>query len=153
MNITSDFIKFLMQAALEQARQAEEQNEVPVGAVIACRDKIIARAHNEVEHLSQATRHAEILAIERASKITNDWRLTDCVLCVTLEPCVMCLGAIKLARVPTVVFGASDQRMGACGSLFDLTTDSRIGPVPRIISGVEEVKCSEILKNFFQKRR
>ena len=150
--MTNDFSNF-MRIALEQAQLAASIGEVPVGAVVARENKIISSAHNRMEADKDASAHAEILAIRAASKELANWRLEDCVLCVTLEPCTMCLGAIKQARIPTVVFGASDPRLGACGSLYDLSIDPRNGPVPRIISGFEQEKCSALLKDFFSKIR
>lgn len=143
----------LMQEALKEAQTAGRKGEVPVGAVIVIGEKIISRAHNLVESLKDVSAHAEMLAIRQASQSIGNWRLSEAVLCVTLEPCPMCIGAIRLARIPTIVFGAHDPRLGAVGSLFDLGSDSRLGSVPRIIQGIEEKACSEILTNFFTSKR
>ncbi|MCO6429442.1 MAG: nucleoside deaminase, partial [Deltaproteobacteria bacterium] len=116
-----------MGLAIEQAKIAYERGEVPIGAVVGDGSNVIAVAHNEIETRSDPTAHAEVLAIQRAAKRSSNWRLHDIVLCSTLEPCTMCCGAIKLARVPVVVFGASDQRAGAFGSIYDLSIDSRSG--------------------------
>lgn len=143
----------LMHEALTEAKKAYELGEVPVGAVVSYKNEIIARAHNEVEKDNSVSKHAEILAIERASKYIDNWRLTECVLAVTLEPCTMCAGAIKLARIPTVIYGLADPRLGAFNSLFNLAQDKRIGPVPRVISGILETESKELLQNFFRKKR
>jgi tRNA(adenine34) deaminase len=115
--------------------------------------EIIARAHNEVEKRPDAAAHAELLTIQRACEHQKNWRLSDTVLCVTLEPCTMCLGAIKLARIPTVVFGASDPRLGACGSIYDLSSNPALGSETRIIRGVQENLCKDLLNQFFAKVR
>lgn len=153
MKINPEYADFLMDEAIKQALKAYEKSEVPVGAVIAKDGEIIAFAHNLVESNSLVTSHAEILAIQEASKKSGDWRLNDCVLCVTLEPCSMCMGAIKLARIPTIIFGAGDSYKGACGSLFDLSEDKRLGSVQKVISGIREKECSELLKKFFKEKR
>ena len=143
----------LMDLALAEAAIALHEGEVPVGAIVASADAILARDHNRIEQRRDATAHAELLAIQAASSAKKNWRLEDCVLCVTLEPCTMCTGAIKQSRIPVVVFGAQDPRLGACGSLYDLSQDPRNGPVPRVISGVQGEKCLALLKEFFRKIR
>jgi tRNA(adenine34) deaminase len=153
MRLEADFIHSLMESALNEARKAASFGDVPVGAVMARSNQIIASARNEMELRNDATAHAETLVIRRSAQLTGNWRLSDCVLCVTLEPCTMCMGAIRLARVPVVIFGAKDQRMGAVGSLYDLSLDSRLGEGPRIISGIRENEAAEILTEFFQHRR
>ena len=150
MKINPQVTEFLMREAL---KEAFFKNEVPVGAVIAYQEKIIARAHNKVENNKKVTQHAEILVIEKASRKLQDWRLQDCILCVTLEPCTMCMGAIKLARIPTLIIGAGDSEKGACGTLFDLSLDKRLGTVQKVISGVLKEECSGILKEFFRGKR
>jgi tRNA(adenine34) deaminase len=142
-----------MSAALAEAELAAAKGEVPVGAVVACGGEILSRAHNLTESLRDASAHAEMLAMRRASEIKKNWRLADCVLCVTLEPCTMCIGAMRLARFSTLIFGAGDSRQGAAGSLYDLSQDERLGALPRVIRGVEEKRCAEILGEFFKKRR
>lgn len=151
--ISSLTLESLMQEAIIEAKKAALLEEVPVGAVIAYKEKIIARAHNLVEVEKNSSRHAEIIAIERASKILNNWRLNECILAVTLEPCTMCAGAIKLSRIPTVVYGCHDERLGAFNSVYNLAQDKRIGPVQRVISGVYQEECRDILKDFFKKKR
>ena len=143
----------LMALALEEANSAHLRGEVPVGAIIAVGDKIVAKASNRTEELADPTAHAEVLALRAAASTLQDWRLEDATLYVTLEPCTMCAGAIRAARIKTVVFGARDQRLGACGSLYDILTDSRLGPEPRVIEGVLKVECQDILKKFFDNLR
>ncbi len=153
MRLTARYIDSLMLAALAEAKNALELGEIPIGAVLARDRKIIASAHNLVEAQTCVARHAEILAIEAASNSSGNWRLTDTVLCVTIEPCTMCSGAIKLSRVGTVIFGARDPSMGAFGSLYDLSVDKRVGHVPRVIQGIREEECARLMKEFFQARR
>ena len=142
-----------MQLALTQAQRAAALGEVPIGAVIACDDEIISKSYNQVESLKDATAHAEILAIKLASAALGKWRLEDCTLYITLEPCPMCLGAIRLARLKRVVIGAVDSRMGALTTFIDPKSDSRLGPLPEIVSGVLELECAAELKNFFKQLR
>jgi tRNA(adenine34) deaminase len=146
------FIEHLMDLALEEAELARSSGEVPIGAVIAVQEKIVARAHNRMERTRDATAHAEAVAIREAGAAVGNWRLNDAVLCVTLEPCTMCAGAISLARIGTVVFGAADPRLGAYGSLYDLSDDERLGK-PRVISGVKAGDATAILQRFFSERR
>ncbi|RMG41050.1 MAG: nucleoside deaminase [Candidatus Dadabacteria bacterium] len=153
MNVSIEFNQYLMKEALKEAQLAFLSGEVPVGAVVAFRGEIIARAHNRVEELGMACAHAEMLAIEDASRELGNWRLSDCVLCVTLEPCSMCIGAIRLARIPLIVYGARDERLGACGSLYDLSLDPRLGSPPRVISGVQHDECVNLMKEFFKEQR
>lgn len=153
MSLSQELIDHLMTEALSEAEKAFLENEVPVGAVVSYRDKIIARAHNTVEKDKQVSSHAEVLAMQFASKVIGDWRLTECILCVTLEPCSMCIGAIRLSRIGTIIYGASDPRLGACGSLFDLSQDPRLGATPRVISGVREDDCRNLLQEFFIQQR
>jgi len=147
-----DHDKF-MQAALEEARIAEEHDEVPVGAVVVRDRRIIGRGHNQKESLRDPTAHAEMLAITAACSAVGDWRLTDCTLYVTLEPCPMCAGAIVLARIKQLVFGAVDPKFGACGSLYSIVDDLRSNHQVSVLSDVEGDACSRILTAFFQKQR
>jgi tRNA(adenine34) deaminase len=142
-----------MLQALVEADRAASLNEVPVGAVIALGDEIIARGHNTTEHDGCVVAHAETNAIRNAALYCKTWRLTDCIICVTLEPCTMCLGAIRLARIPTLVFGAGDSKQGAVGSLYDLSEDPRLGPPVRVIGGVRSRECQKILSDFFKAKR
>ena len=142
-----------MKEALSEAEIAMHDGDVPIGAVIAHGDSIIARAHNEIEKNKDATQHAEILAIQQASKTLSDWRLNETILCVTLEPCPMCAGAIMQARIGTVVFAAYDDKRGALGSLFNLALDKRLGNPPRVISGIREAESLQLLQQFFKEKR
>ncbi len=142
----------LMQKALAEAEQSGE--DVPVGAiVVTASGEVIGRAHNNREETKDPTGHAEIIAIREATAAMDDWRLDGCTLVVTLEPCVMCAGAIVAARIPRVVFGAWDERVGASGSLYDLLRDARLGNPVEVIAGVKEVEASAQLKSFFAARR
>jgi tRNA(adenine34) deaminase len=142
----------LMQKALAEAEQSGE--DVPVGAiVVTASGEVIGRAHNNREVTKDPAGHAEIIAIREATAAIDDWRLDGCTLVVTLEPCVMCAGAIVAARIPRVVFGAWDERVGASGSLYDLLRDARLGNPVEVIAGVKEVEASAQLKSFFAARR
>ena len=142
----------LMELALAEA--AQSGNDVPVGAlVVAASGEVIGRAHNNREVTHDPTGHAEIIAIREATSFLTDWRLDGCTLVVTLEPCVMCAGAIVAARIPRVVFGAWDERVGASGSLYDLLRDGRLGNPVEVIAGVKEKEAAEQLKSFFAERR
>jgi tRNA(adenine34) deaminase len=128
--------------------------DVPVGAVILdSSGEVIASAHNQRELTGDPTAHAELLAIQQIGKAKGDWRLEDLTLVVTLEPCVMCAGAIVAARIPKVVFGAFDERVGAAGSRYDLLRDGRLGNPVEVIAGVKELECSKLLKDFFEAKR
>jgi tRNA(adenine34) deaminase len=142
-----------MQLALEEARQAMSEEEVPVGAVIVCEDRVVARAHNQREQLQDPTAHAEMIAITQAAASVGSWRLDGCVLYVTLEPCPMCAGAILQARVATVVYGAADPKAGAVHSLYRLLEDSRLNHRAEVVPGVLAGPCGEILTQFFQNQR
>jgi tRNA(adenine34) deaminase len=150
---TPDFLNSLMDEALHEAKHAADAGEVPVGAVISHAGTIIGRGHNQTEALSTVSAHAEIIAINQASQNLGGWRLSECILCVTLEPCTMCLGAIRLARIPTLVFGAGDSRQGATGSLYDLSQDARLGDPIRVIRNIKQTECEEILSQFFKRLR
>jgi len=142
----------LMRQAIVEA--ADSGDDVPVGALILSADgEVIARGHNEREADHDPTAHAEIVAIRRAAADRQDWRLEDCTLVVTLEPCVMCAGAIVAARIGRVVFGAWDARVGASGSLYDVIRDARLGAPAEVIGGVLEAECSAQLRTFFEARR
>ena len=144
-----------MRAALVEAQIAMDvSDDVPVGAVIVDeKGEIIARGRNERELSKDPTAHAEILAIREAAEKLGDWRLNGLTLVVTLEPCVMCAGAIQAARINKVVFGAWDEKVGASGSLYDLVRDKRLGTEIEVIPGVLEAEASDQLKEFFAKRR
>ena len=141
-----------MQLALDEANRSG--SDVPVGALLIDPDgNEVASAHNEREATADPTAHAEILAIQRAGKASKKWRLDQLTMVVTLEPCVMCAGAIIAARIPRLVFGAFDDRVGGAGSRYDLVRDSRLGSPVEVITGVMQQECSKVLKDFFEKRR
>jgi tRNA(adenine34) deaminase len=142
-----------MAMALDLARQAAEIGEVPVGAVIEYQGRIIAAAHNQREQLHDPTAHAEMIAITQAAEALQSWRLEDCTLYVTLEPCPMCAGAILQARIPHVVYGAADPKAGAVTSLFRLLSDARLNHRSEVVGGVMQQECGQLLSNFFSARR
>ena len=142
-----------MQHALQQAQAAEVAEEVPVGAIIVHQNQIIAAAHNQREQLHDPTAHAEMIAITQAAEALGDWRLENCTLYVTLEPCCMCAGAIVQARVPWVVYGASDPKGGAAESLYQLLNDDRLNHRCNVVSKVLQRPCGEILTEFFRRQR
>ena len=142
-----------MRAALAEAHLALDQQEVPVGAVVVHNGSIIAARHNEREVLNDPTAHAEILALRDAALALGTWRLDDCTLVVTLEPCVMCAGALINARIGTVVFGAADLKGGATSSLYNVCADPRLNHNPSVVSGVLQDECTLLLKNFFNSKR
>ncbi len=142
-----------MRLALTEAEQALAENEVPVGAVIVQGERVIAAAHNQREMLHDPTAHAEMIAITQAAESLGDWRLAGCILYVTLEPCIMCCGAILQARLPTVVYGATDPKAGAVGTLFHLLSDPRLNHRCQVVPGILASPCGEILSRFFQAQR
>jgi len=142
-----------MRAALAEGRKAYEKNEVPVGAVIVYEQDIIGRGHNLVETLQDPIAHAELLAITAAANVLASWRLTDCILYVTLEPCMMCAGAILFSRVSKVVYGTPDPRYGAAGSKLQLLNNPDLDVRTRVIGGILQQECSGLIKDFFQKVR
>ena len=142
-----------MQDALRQAQKAYAGGEVPVGAVIAREGKIIARAHNQVELLKHATAHAEMLTLTEAEAAVGDWRLTDCDLYVTKEPCAMCAGAIVHTRIRRVIFGCADPAAGAAGSMINLLQMQSLNHRCEITSGVLQQRCAAMLQDFFRERR
>ena len=142
-----------MRAALEQARKAVAQGEVPIGAVLVRDGQVLARAHNFRELWQDPTAHAEVVAIREAATQSGSWRLTDTTLYVTLEPCAMCVGAIILARIPRLVFGAVDPKAGACGSIIDLPAERRLNHRVEVIGGVLEQESQKLLQTFFRNLR
>ena len=142
-----------MREALRQAQKANEAGEVPVGAVIVRAGKIIGRAHNQVELLKDATAHAEMLALTQAEAAIGDWRLTECDLYVTKEPCAMCAGALVHTRIRRVIFGCTDPAAGAAGSVMNLLQMPVLNHRCDIASGVLQDECATILQDFFRKRR
>ena len=146
-----------MRAALEEAqnciRPAPQPSDVPVGAVCVFENQIVGRGHNRRELSNDPTAHAEVLALQNASRQLGRWRLDDVTLYVSLEPCPMCAGALWLARVARVVYGARDVKAGACGSLFDVLRDPRLNYQPKVRGGVLEGECAAMLKEFFAGKR
>jgi tRNA(adenine34) deaminase len=145
--------EYFMREALRQGQKAYAADEVPVGAVVVREGKIIARAHNQVELLKDATAHAEILALTQAEAAVGDWRLTDCDLYVTKEPCAMCAGAVVHTRIRRVIFGCADPSAGAAGSMMNLLQMPTFNHRCEITSGVLQKDCAAILQDFFRKRR
>ena len=142
-----------MQLALQQAQQALVEDEVPVGAVIVHGERIVAAAYNQREQLRDPTAHAEMIAITQAAESLQSWRLENCTLYVTLEPCPMCAGAILQARIPLVVYGAADPKAGAVDSLYHLLDDLRLNHRASVVPGVLATNCGELLSRFFQQQR
>ena len=142
-----------MEKALKQAKYAYDDDEVPVGAVIVYQDTIIAQSHNQVERLKDPTAHAEMIAITQAAYFLKNKWLHKCTLYVTLEPCIMCAGAIMNSRIKRIVYGASDPKAGACGSVFNLTSEPNVLHHVDVTSGILESRCISILQSFFQKKR
>jgi tRNA(adenine34) deaminase len=145
--------EYYMQQAIVEANKALERDEVPVGAIIVFGNSIIAKAHNQREMLLDPTAHAEMIAITQASAYLQNWRLSDTTVYVTLEPCAMCAGALVQARVKNLVYGAKDEKYGACESTVNLVNYPRFNHRINVISGVIEEECSVLLKQFFQEKR
>lgn len=143
-----------MNLAIKEAEKAGQMAEVPIGAVLVAKTgEILAAAHNQTIHLADPTAHAEILALRKAAKTASNYRLLGTTLYVTIEPCIMCMGAIVHARVAQVVFGASDPKWGAAGSLYNIPDDMRLNHQPDIIQGVCHIECKNLIQNFFLARR
>jgi tRNA(adenine34) deaminase len=145
--------EYFMREALRMANKAAKADEVPVGAIVVRAGKIIGRAHNQVELLKDATAHAEMLALTQAEAAVGDWRLTDCNLYVTKEPCPMCAGAVVHTRIRRVIFGCTDPSAGAAGSVMNLLQMATLNHRCDIASGVLQTECAAILQDFFRKRR
>ena len=143
----------MMRRALEEAAQAAEQGEVPVGAIVARGEEVIATAHNEREATRDPTAHAELLALRRASRKLKTWRLNDCTLYATLEPCPMCAGALHASRISRLVYAAPDPKAGAAGTLYDLPTDPRLNHTYPYTPGVLQDESASLLRAFFEQRR
>ncbi len=141
--------EYWMRLAIIEARKAEAKKEVPIGCVIVQNGRIISRGYNLRESNQDPTAHAELIAIKKAARKLSSWRLLDSTLYVTLEPCTMCMGAIILSRIPTVVFGCYDPKGGAAGSLYDFSSDDRLNHRVNLISRILEKECSELLSSFF----
>ena len=142
-----------MGMAIDQAYIAQENGDVPIGAVIVCEDKVIGKGYNQRQQLNDPTAHAEMIALTAAAEAVGNWRLHNCTIYVTLEPCTMCAGALVLARIDRLVYGCPDPKAGACGSLYNTVQDDRLNHRVEITAGVLQDKCSKVLQNFFQKRR
>jgi len=142
-----------MRAALSLAREAAQRDEVPVGCVVVDGEEVVGRGYNLRESLGDPTAHAEILALREAARAVGSWRLEGCTVYVTLEPCCMCAGAMVLARVERLVYGAPDPRGGAAGSLYNVVQDERLNHRLRVTPGVLAEECGEILRDFFRRKR
>ncbi len=142
-----------MRVAVAEARLAEEKGEVPVGAAVVRGGEVVARGHNLTHTLQDPTAHAEMVAIRRAAQALGHWRLLDCTLYVTLEPCAMCAGAIVLARIPHLVYGTRDPKAGMSGSLANLVQDERLNHRVELLTGVLAEECGQLLRDFFRARR
>ena len=143
-----------MEMALDEAETAAAEDEVPVGAVIVSFERgVLARAHNQREQLHDPTAHGEMIAITQAAQALQSWRLEGCVLYVTLEPCPMCAGAIVQARLPLVVYGCADPKAGACDTLYQIPTDTRLNHRANVVAGVLEDRCADLLSRFFAEKR
>jgi tRNA(adenine34) deaminase len=144
---------YFMRLALREAERALEHEDVPIGAVVVRDGEVVAAGHNERELRQDPTAHAEVIALREAARLAGTWRVLDAVLYVTLEPCAMCAGAIVLARVPRVVYGASDPKAGACGSVLDVLGEPRLNHRPEVDGGLLAVECAALLSEFFASRR
>lgn len=142
-----------MYAALQEAEKAFDEDEVPVGAVVVHKNKIIGRGYNQVEKLNDATAHAEMIALTSASNNLNSWRLNECDLYVTLEPCIMCTGALLASRIRDLYFAASDIKFGACGSIYNLAEENKTNHKINVYSGILSQESEDLLKTFFDKKR
>ena len=142
-----------MELALREAQLAFEKNEVPVGAVVVFETKIIGRGHNMIESLHDATAHAEIIALSAAFAHFNDWRLENCLLFSTLEPCLMCAAAAVHSRIKTIVYGAADPKFGGCGSILNIPGEKKLNHNIEIVSGVREEEIAQLMKLFFKEVR
>lgn len=144
---------FWMSEAFKLSEKAFSNDEVPVGAIVVCFDRIIGKGYNQCESLNDATAHAEILAITAASNTLDNWRLNECTIYVTKEPCAMCAGAIINSRLKRLVFGAYDDKKGACGSLYQICGDKKLDSETIVQGGVMEDQCVSIIKEFFSLKR
>ena len=145
--------EFYMQQALTLAREAAAHGEVPVGCVIVRDGQIIASGRNRREEKQSAASHAEMEALAQANEVLHSWRLDDCDLYVTLEPCPMCAGACLQTHIGRIVFGAWDAKLGACGSIWDIPRDPHVGHVPEVVGGVREMECARLMTDFFAGKR
>ncbi|MDQ0222823.1 tRNA adenosine(34) deaminase TadA [Streptococcus moroccensis] len=153
MEYTLEEKEGFMREALKEAEKSLAKDEIPIGCVIVKDGQIIGRGHNAREELNQAVMHAEIMAITEANAHVGNWRLLDCTLFVTIEPCVMCSGAIGLARIPKVIYGAANAKFGAAGSLYDILRDERLNHRVEVETGILEEACADVMRSFFKARR
>jgi tRNA(adenine34) deaminase len=152
INITKEDESF-MRIAIEQARIAEENGDVPIGAVIVHENRVVGKAYNQREQLQDPTAHAEIIALTQAAAALENWHLNGCTIYVTLEPCPMCAGALVLARIDRLVYGCDDPKAGACKSLYNIVQDERLNHRLEVTRGVLAEQCSKLLRDFFSQRR
>lgn len=152
MLFSEDSYKFMF-AALQEAERALDEGEVPIGAVVVHKNKIVGRGYNQTEKLKDSTAHAEMLAITAASGLLGSWRLNECDLYVTAEPCVMCTGASVLARIKTIYYGADEPKFGACGSLYNIAAEGKLNHKIKIYSGIYAEESRKLMQDFFQKSR
>ena len=145
--------EYFMQMAIRDAQTALEHGDVPIGAVVVCDGEVVGEGHNERELRQDPTAHAEVIALREAARTLGSWRILDSVLYVTLEPCAMCAGAIVLARVPRVVFGCTDPKAGAAGSVLDILAEPRLNHRPEVAGGLLAPECAALLQDFFSSRR
>lgn len=150
--VMDNYVKYMLEA-LKEAELAKLEDEVPIGCVIVKDDQIIARAHNQREVTNNPLGHAETLAIKKASEVLNDWQLVNCDLYVTIEPCIMCGGAIIQSRIRKVIYGAPDLKGGAFGSSINILDAQNINHRPEIVKGILEEECTKIIKNYFKSKR
>ena len=153
LDFTQEEKDFFMSEALKEAEKSLDKAEIPIGCVIVKDGEVVGRGHNAREELNQAIMHAEVMAIQEANRTVGNWRLLDCTLFVTIEPCVMCSGAIGLARIPKVIYGASNQKFGGAGSLYDILRDERLNHRVEVETGVMEEECAKIMQDFFRQSR
>ncbi|KAA3634460.1 MAG: nucleoside deaminase [Calditrichaeota bacterium] len=142
-----------MELAIREAEEAYKKNEVPVGAIVVFEDKVIGRGYNQTESLHDATAHAEMVALSAAYNHFNDWRLEECILVSTLEPCPMCSGAAVLSRIKTIIYGAKDPKFGGCDSIFSIPTETKLNHQIEIVSGIREDEVAAMMKQFFAEVR
>ena len=153
MEFTVEEKEYFMRQALQEAKKSLDKEEIPIGCVIVKDGSIIGRGHNAREELHQAIMHAEMMAINEANQHEGNWRLLDTTLFVTIEPCVMCSGAIGLARIPRVIYGAANQKFGGAGSLYDILSDERLNHRVAVETGVLEKECASLMQTFFRQGR
>ncbi|MGD1005894.1 MAG: tRNA adenosine(34) deaminase TadA [Ignavibacteriaceae bacterium] len=152
MLFSEESYKFMF-AALQEAEKALAEDEIPVGAVVVQQNRIIGRGYNQVEKLKDATAHAEMIAVTAASNHTGNWRLSECDIYVTLEPCIMCTGALLSSRIKNIFFAAFDSKFGACGSIYNLASDGKYNHKINVYSGIYSSESENLLRSFFPKKR